>query len=114
MSGDEFSYRLLRQLTHEPNSTQRTLAQRFGVSVGKVNYCLKALIQRGWVKAGNFRRHDNKLAYCYLLTPSGAAAKIRLTKAFLAHKEAEYEALQREIESLREELPPPSQLPDNS
>ena len=74
------------------------------VSVGKVNYCLRALVDKGWVKAKNFRRSDNKLAYAYLLTPRGASAKLRLANDFLAHKEHEFERLHREIAALRSEL----------
>ena len=73
-------------------------------SVGKVNYCLRALVDKGWVKANKFRRSDNKLAYAYLLTPRGARAKVRLTYEFLAHKEHEFERLEREIAGLRSEL----------
>ena len=95
---------LLRQLEAGGDSNQRDLAQRLGVSVGKINYCLRAVISRGWVKVNNLRRSDNKLAYAYLLTPSGVLAKIRLTRAFLAQKEEEFERLQAEIATLRQEI----------
>ncbi len=72
-----------------------------GISLGKVNYCLQALMQKGLVKMDNFRRADNKLAYSYLLTPSGIEAKARLTISFLKQKVAEYEAIRLEIEELR-------------
>jgi len=72
--------------------------------VGKVNYCLRALVDKGWVKVKNFRSSQNKLAYAYLLTPRGATAKAKLARAFLARKETEYEALHSEIEALRSEL----------
>lgn len=72
-----------------------------GVSLGKANYCLRALVQKGLVKMDNFRRNDNKLAYSYLLTPSGIEAKARLTVSFLKYKVAEYEAIRNEIEELR-------------
>jgi MarR family transcriptional regulator, temperature-dependent positive regulator of motility len=104
VSRDDLDYQLLRHLTDEPAVSQRRLASRLGISVGKANYCLRALVDRGWVKANNFRRSDNKWAYAYLLTPSGAAAKVRLTRAFLARKEQEYESLQVEILELRGEL----------
>lgn len=104
MFPEDFQYKLLRHLTQEPSSTQRTLAARLGVSVGKVNYCIRALVDRGWLKAKNFRRSDNKLAYAYFLTPTGAAAKLRLTAEFLARKQREYEDLEREIALLRTEL----------
>lgn len=101
---DDLQYELLKQLTNDPKASQRSLAQNLGVSVGKVNYCIRALVDKGWVKANNFRRSDNKLAYAYLLTRSGMAAKIRLTRDFLLRKEQEYETLQREIDALRFEL----------
>jgi len=101
---NDIGYELLRQIDQEPSASQRGLAARLGVSVGKVNYCLRALIDNGWVKANNFRSSQNKLAYAYLLTPRGAAAKARLAHAFLARKEAEYESLHGEIEALRSEL----------
>ena len=101
---DDFQYELLRQITYQPDATQRSLATRLGVSVGKVNYCLRALVDKGWVKADNFRRSDNKWAYAYLLTPRGASAKVRLARDFLARKESEFERLQVEIAVLRGEL----------
>lgn len=104
MAGDDLNYQLLRQLKTQPSASQRHLAARLGISVGKVNYLLRALIDKGWVKANNFRRSDNKWAYSYLLTPSGGAAMIRLTKAFLVRKEEEYEILQAEIQRLHREL----------
>jgi EPS-associated MarR family transcriptional regulator len=110
MSRDDLHYELLKELTNEPAASQRHLASRMGVSVGKVNYCIRALIDKGWLKANNFRRSDNKLAYTYLLTAKGAAAKIRLTRDFLVRKELEYEALQHELAALRREvqaMPPP-------
>jgi EPS-associated MarR family transcriptional regulator len=111
MSRDDLDYELLRQLTDQPDASQRGLAARMGISVGKVNYCLRALIDKGWVKANNFRRSDNKWGYAYLLTPSGAVAKVRLMRAFLARKEREFEALQAEIATLRVQLTdaPPTQ-----
>jgi len=101
---DDIGYELLRQIDQEPAASQRNLAARLGVSVGKVNYCLRALMDKGWVKANNFRSSQNKLAYAYLLTPHGVTAKAKLASAFLARKEVEYEALRSEIEALRCEL----------
>src|ERR1700704_2865512 len=104
MSENDLDYVLLRQIADQPTASQRSLAARLGVSVGKVNYCLRALVEKGWVKANNFRRSDNKLAYAYLLTPRGMAAKVRLAHDFLARKEFEFQCLQRDIASLRSEL----------
>jgi len=95
---------LLRQIADERSASQRVLADRLGVSVGKINYCLRAIVDKGWVKVNNFRRADNKWTYSYLLTPSGVAAKMRLTRAFLERKEREFEQLQVEIERLRQEV----------
>lgn len=106
---NELDYQLLRQIAEHESSNQRDLAQRMGVSVGKINYCLRAVIDRGWVKVNNFRRADNKWAYAYLLTPRGARAKVRLARAFLKRKEQEFEQLQREIQILREEIDPNAQ-----
>lgn len=101
---EDFSFELLQRLAKEPEASQRSIALRLGVSVGKVNYCLRALIDKGWIKARNFRRSDNKLAYTYLLTPSGASAKMRLARAFLARKLDDFERLQYEIDALRREV----------
>jgi EPS-associated MarR family transcriptional regulator len=103
MAPQDLPYYLLCQLTHEPAASQRGLAERFGVSLGKVNYCLRALVDKGLVKANNFRRSDNKLAYSYMLTPAGFDEKGRLAKAFLKRKLVEFELLQQEIETLRQE-----------
>jgi EPS-associated MarR family transcriptional regulator len=104
MLPQDLPYYLLCQLTHEPAASQRGLAERYGVSLGKVNYCLRALVDKGLVKANNFRRSDNRLAYAYVLTPAGLGEKSRLTKAFLQRKLAEFETLQQEIEALRREV----------
>ena len=101
---EETHLRVLRLLETNPHMNQRELARALDVSLGKVNYCLKALIDRGLVKAQNFRSSDNKLAYAYLLTPSGFARKADLTARFLRRKMAEYEAIRNEIESLKLEL----------
>lgn len=101
---EEAHYRLLRLLEQEPKLSQREIAERLGVSLGKVNYCLQALVERGWVKVGNFYRSQNKRAYLYKLTPHGLAEKAALTLRFLRIKEAEHRALVREIQALREEI----------
>ena len=94
----------LRLLETNPEMTQRELAKALGVSLGAANYCLKALVKRGWVKLENFQSNPNKLGYLYLLTPSGIAAKTTLTAQFLKRKLAEYEALKTEIEQLKSEV----------
>ena len=104
MAPQDLLYYLLCQLNNEPAASQRGLAERFGVSVGKVNYCLRALVDKGFVKAKNFRRSDNKLAYAYVLTPDGLEERSRLTKAFLQRKLLEFEALQHEIELLKHQV----------
>ncbi|MEY1661641.1 MarR family EPS-associated transcriptional regulator [Isoalcanivorax beigongshangi] len=101
---DEASYRILSLLQQNPELTQRELAQALGVSLGKANYCLRALLDKGWLKAENFRRSDNKTAYLYVLTPKGISARARLAVNFLKRKEAEYEALVEEIARLRKEV----------
>ena len=100
----EAHYRVLKALEANPNVSQRQLAAELGISVGKANYCLKALIDKGWVKARNFRNSDNKLAYAYMLTPSGIRRRTQLTMRFLELKRREFEALQREIAALSAEL----------
>jgi EPS-associated MarR family transcriptional regulator len=101
---EEFHYKLLRILQENPDLNQRELAQKIGISLGKTNYCLRALIEKGWVKAASFRRSENKVAYAYFLTPHGVEEKIRATAYFLRRKLAEYEALEKEIEQLRGEV----------
>ena len=101
---DELRLRVLRALEANPELSQRQLAAELGVSLGGVNYALKALVDRGFVKADNFRNSGNKLAYLYVLTPQGAAEKASLAAAFLGRKLEEYEVLRQEIESLRGEV----------
>lgn len=101
---EEINLELLRHLESEPHLNQRGLANRLGLSLGKANYCLQALVQKGLVKIRNFRRSDNKLAYAYLLTPTGVQEKARLTVAFLKRKQQEYERLQVEIARLEAEV----------
>ena len=95
---------LLKLLQDEPQMSQRDLAQAMGVSLGKANYCLKALMDKGLVKFGNFRKNPDKRQYAYLLTPAGLEEKTRITMTFLRRKVAEYEALEKEIEALRGDL----------
>ena len=98
---------LLRLLHERPNMSQRDLSHALGLSLGKTHYALHALLDRGLVKAQNFKRSDNKLAYAYLLTPAGFRAKLSLTRSFLARKEAEFEQLQVAIAALRAEVDQP-------
>jgi EPS-associated MarR family transcriptional regulator len=91
---------VLRALQDKPDMTQRELAQKLGVSLGRVNYCIKALVDKGYVKVGNFAASNNKLRYAYILTPSGVAEKASLTTAFIARKLSEYHALRAEIGAL--------------
>jgi EPS-associated MarR family transcriptional regulator len=100
---EEARFQILRLLHENPELTQRELGERVGVSLGAVNYCLKALIERGLVKASNFTKSTNKLGYAYVLTPAGIAEKTLLTGRFLARKKAEYDALRAEIDALSRE-----------
>ena len=101
---DELRLRVLRALEANPELSQRQLAAELGVSLGGVNYALKALIERGFVKADNFRKSGSKVAYLYVLTPKGLAEKSSLATAFLGRKLEEYEVLRQEIESLKGEV----------
>ena len=103
MLTDEYRYKILRLLEAQPEISQRELAKSLGVSLGKANFCLKALIDIGLIKASNFRNSQNKLAYMYLLTPTGIEAKTSITLRFLKSKMQEYEILQAEISALMQE-----------
>ncbi len=104
MHKDELLYKILRILTDTPDTTQRTLAGNLEVSLGRVNYCIQALIEKGLIKANNFRNNHNKLAYSYLLTPSGIEEKARMTVEFLQIKLNEHKNLEGEIEELQSEV----------
>lgn len=104
---DDVDYRLLKLLVEQPQASQRDLAQALGVSLGKINYCIKALLDQGWIKASNFKNSKNKLAYAYLLTPSGIDAKARITARFLKRKITEYDTLKAEIAQLQAEVRQP-------
>lgn len=95
---------LLRLLEQHPEYSQRQLAAALGVSLGKAHYLLKALLEKGWVKAKNFQRSDSKLRYLYVLTPNGVRQRVQLTQTFLARKEREYAMLNNQIARLRQEL----------
>lgn len=100
----ETHLKVLRHIEANPEITQRELALELGVSLGKANYCLKALIEKGLIKANNFKNSANKRAYLYVLTPKGIETKTRISVRFLQRKIEEYEALRQEIELLKTEL----------
>lgn len=103
MLTDEYRYKILKVLEVNPEISQRDLARELGVSLGRVNFCLKALIEIGLLKATNFRNSNNKLAYMYLLTPNGIKEKSLITERFLKLKLEEYANLETEINELRRE-----------
>jgi len=100
---EENRYKLLKLLHENPEMNQRDIAKSLGLSLGKVNFCLKAVIEKGWVKAVNFSKSPNKKAYVYLLTLNGIEEKAEVTRQFLARKQKEYEDLKLEIEELQNE-----------
>lgn len=100
---EENRYQLLKLLEQNPSLNQRQLATAMGISLGKTNYCLNALIEKGWVKVGNFKRSKNKMYYAYFLTPKGIEEKARVTLQFLKLKQQEHEELVKELEELKEE-----------
>jgi EPS-associated MarR family transcriptional regulator len=100
---DEYRYRILKLLEADPHASQRRIADELGISLGRVNYCLKALIEKGLVKVNNFRNSANKRAYLYLLTPRGIEERAVVTARFLSRKLSEYETLKRELEELQRE-----------
>jgi len=101
MNNQDIRLDLLRRLELNPEYTQRELSQEMGVSLGKVNYCIKKLTEKGLIKLTNFSHNQNKMGYAYLLTPSGIEEKTRLTFSFLKRKLIEYEALKKEINALQ-------------
>jgi EPS-associated MarR family transcriptional regulator len=103
MLTDEYRYKILKLVENNPEISQRELAKNLGVSLGKANFCLKALIEVGLLKVTNFRNSQNKLAYMYLLTPTGLEEKSSITVRFLKAKVQEYELLQEEIRVLLQE-----------
>ena len=103
-SKPEIELEILAHLEVEPHVSQRGLASEVGVSLGSVNYCLKALVGKGLVKAENFRKSSNKIGYAYLLTPRGIQEKSKLTASFLKRKQAEYRLLEQEINRLKTQL----------
>jgi EPS-associated MarR family transcriptional regulator len=101
---EETHFRIMRILQDNPDLTQRELAEKLNMSVGGLNYCLNALIDKGFVKMQNFQNSKNKFKYVYLLTPQGIAEKVKLTSRFLKCKMEEYEALKVEIEAIKSEV----------
>ena len=100
----EAHLKILKHIESNPHISQRQLAKELGVSVGKINYCVQALIATGFVKAGNFKRSASKLNYLYLLTPAGIEEKTRLTASFLKRKIAEHEKITKEIKQLKGDM----------
>ena len=100
MSNKQSKYQLLKSLEQDAHLTQRQLSKELGISLGKVNYCLQNLIQKGFVKINNFKNSKHKIQYSYLLTPTGIEEKTKLTLEFLKAKTKEYEALKKEVEKL--------------
>lgn len=100
---EDVRFRILRLLQENPQLTQRELAEALGVSLGKANFCVRALLDKGLIKLQNFQASRNKLSYAYLLTPAGVAEKGALTARFLSRKMQEFEQLRLEIEALKKE-----------
>ena len=103
MLDENTHYTLLKTLEENPGLSQRDLAKKLGISLGKVNYCVNALVEKGSLKINNFRNHNKKMVYAYLLTPSGIEQKARMTVDFLKYKMHEYERLKAEIKELQRE-----------
>jgi len=100
MPNQQSKYQLLKSLEQDANLTQRQLSKELEISLGKVNYCLQSLIQKGFVKINNFKNSNHKIQYSYLLTPTGIEEKTKLTIEFLKTKTIEYETLKKEVEKL--------------
>ncbi len=101
---EEIQFEVLRRLHQSPDLSQRILAKELGISLGSINFCFQALVEKGWIKMQNFSQSKHKLRYVYLLTPAGIAEKSKLTAEFLKRKTAEYEMLQQEIQNLKADL----------
>lgn len=101
---EEIQLRVMRLLQLQPELSQRALAKELGVSLGSMNYCFQALMEKGWIKLQNFSQSQHKLGYVYLLTPRGMAEKTKLTKEFLKRKQHEYKVLGKDIETLQIDL----------
>ena len=103
----EVHFKVLRALHANPSLSQRELSKKLGISLGKANYCVQALLELGWIKVRNFKNNKNKIAYTYLLTPKGIEQKLRLTVEFLQKKQHEFEVLRLEIQQLSKEASAP-------
>ena len=101
---NEDDFKLLRLIESSPEISQREISKKSGLSLGKVNYCLKSLANKGWIKIKRFSKSEHKIGYIYVMTPEGLKTKSLMTIDFLGRKLAEYEALQDEITSLKNEL----------
>ena len=101
---EETSYRLFKLIEENPDMSQREPAKEIGISLGKTNYCLKGLMDKGWLKVHNFNNSNNKIAYAYVLTPNGLREKTKITARYLKRKAGEFESLKSEIEKLRKEV----------
>ena len=110
----DIHFRVLNALEENPHITQRELAQRLGVSLGGINFCLKALVEIGHLKINNFQKNSNKSAYLYLLTPTGISNKAMLTTSFLKRKIGEYKALKMEIDLIKSKIKDSSVINDSS
>ncbi len=102
---EDIQFQVLRRLYETPDVSQRALAKEFGISLGSINFCFQALVDKGWIKMQNFSQSKHKMGYVYLLTPTGITEKSALTRRFLKRKLEEYEALREEIEKLQTEVP---------
>ncbi len=100
----DIHFKVLHSLEENPHITQRELAKKLGISLGRVNYCLKALIKIGHIKVNNFQKNSNKSAYLYLLTPTGLSKKALLTKDFLKRKMVEYKMLKNELDQIKSQI----------
>lgn len=101
---EEIQFEVLRRLHQSPDLSQRILSKELGISLGSINFCFQALVEKGWIKMLNFSQSKHKLRYAYLLTPAGIAEKSKLTAEFLKRKTAEYEVLQEEINRLQADI----------
>ncbi len=104
MLNDDIRHKIFRIIEENPETNQRMIADLLGISLGKTNYCIQALIEKGWLKVNNFKNSNSKFAYIYLLTPTGIEEKAHLTIRYLKRKVSEYEKLKKEIDELSKEI----------